>query len=163
MRSEPIYIVMGVSGSGKTTLARSLAHATGGDWLDADTFHSSANKARMAQGIPLTDNDRRPWLDRLNAVLREASSQGKRLFLACSALKQKYRDRLVSGLPRARFVYLKGTLEQVRARLAERTHAFMPASLVESQFADLEEPKDAIVLDISRPVDEMVEDFCRLA
>src|SRR5271155_2724861 len=99
---------MGVSGSGKTTMAQMLAHATGGDWLDADNFHSVENKAKMTKGIPLTDDDRWPWLDRLNAELRTAACNGKQVFLACSALKQKYRDRLIIGLPQSRIIYLKG-------------------------------------------------------
>ena len=154
---------MGVSGSGKSTMARLLAHATGGDWLDADDFHSAENKARMAHGIPLTDEDRWPWLDRLHAKLREAAGNGKPLFLACSALKQKYRDRLIAGLPQARFIYLKGSFELIRSRLGRRKNHFMHAGLLESQFADLEEPGDAIILDISRTEDQLVEDFRHMA
>jgi gluconokinase len=158
-----LFIVMGVSGCGKTTMARILANATGGGWLDADDFHSAANKARMTAGIPLTDEDRGPWLDRLNAELLAADDKGKPVFLACSALKQTYRDRLIAGLPRARFIYLKGSFELIRSRLAHRRNHFMPAGLLESQFADLEEPKDAIVLDISRTEDQLLEDFRRMA
>ena len=154
---------MGVSGSGKTTMAQVLANAIGGDWLDADDFHPAENKARMAAGIPLTDDDRRPWLDRLHAELRTAANKDKPLFLACSALKQKYRDRLTAGLPQARYIYLQGSLELIRSRLAHRRNHFMPAGLLESQFADLEEPGDAIVLDISKTEDQLLEDFKRLA
>jgi gluconokinase len=161
MTGGSLFIVMGVSGSGKTTLARKLAAATGGNWEDADDFHSAENKAKMSAGIPLTDADRWPWLDRLNAELRAAASAGGPFFLACSALKQKYRDRLAAGLPGARFVYLKGSMELIRSRMALRRNHFMPVGLLESQFADLEEPKEAIVLDISRTEDEMVEDFKR--
>ena len=154
-----IFIVMGVSGCGKTTMARKLAEATGGSWLDADNFHPAKNKARMAAGIPLTDDDRWPWLDRLNEELRAVADSGKPVFLACSALKQKYRNRLVVGLPGARFVYLKGSFELIRSRLALRTNHFMPSGLLESQFADLEEPREALVLDISRTEEQLVEDF----
>lgn len=150
---------MGVSGSGKTTLAQMLANATGGDWLDADDFHSKENKAKMTGGIPLTDDDRWPWLDRLNAELRSEAHNGKPLFLACSALKQKYRDRLITGLPQARFIYLKGSLEFIRSRIAQRKNHFMPTGLLESQFADLEEPSEAITLDISKPENQLLEDF----
>jgi gluconokinase len=153
---------MGVTGSGKTTMVHRLANATGGDGLDADDFHPTENKAKMTAGIPLTDDDRRPWLDRLNAELRSLVVKGKPVFLACSALKQKYRDRLIAGLPQARFVYLKGSLELIRSRLAQRRNHFMPAGLLESQFADLEEPGDAIVLDISKPEDQLIEDFLRM-
>lgn len=160
MTGGSFFIVMGVSGCGKTTLARKLAAATGGNWEEGDDFHSAENKAKMSAGIPLTDADRWPWLDRLNAELRAAPGD-KPFFLACSALKQKYRVRLAAGLPGLRFVYLKGAMELIRSRMAQRRNHFMPVGLLESQFADLEEPKDAIVLDISRMQDEMVEDFKR--
>jgi len=143
-------------------MAQMLAGATGGDWLDADDFHPAENKARMTAGIPLTDDDRRPWLDRLNAELHTEACKSKPVFLACSALKQTYRDRLIAGLPQARFIYLKGSLELIRSRLAHRRNHFMPAGLLESQFADLEEPADAIVLDISRTDDQLLEDFKRM-
>jgi len=153
---------MGVSGCGKTTMAQKLAAATGGDWLDADTFHPSENKAKMSAGIPLTDEDRWPWLDTLNAELRSRAESRKSVFLACSALKQKYRERLAVGLPQLRFIYLKGSFKLIHDRMVARRHHFMPARLLESQFADLEEPKDALVLDISRTEEQMVEDFKRL-
>lgn len=162
VKADLLFIVMGVSGCGKTTVARLLAHATGGQWLDADDFHSNESKAKMAASIPLTDDDRWPWLDRLNAALHREATQGKLVFLACSALKQSYRDRLVTGLPRARFIYLKGSLELIRSRLAQRQHHFMSARLLESQFADLEEPQEAIVLDIAKPTDQLLADFQRL-
>ena len=159
MPSGVIYIVMGVSGSGKTTMARFLAQTCGGDWMDADDFHSEANKARMTRGIPLTDKDRWPWLDRLNAELLAIAGQNKTVFLACSALKQKYRDRLVHDLPEARFVYLKGSPAFIHARLAHRKNHFMPAGLLDSQFNDLEEPANAIVLDVFKTQLELLEDF----
>jgi len=143
-------------------MAQILARVTGGDWLDADDFHSAENKVRMTAGIPLTDDDRWPWLDRLNAELRTTAGKGRPLFLACSALKQKYRDRLIIGLPQARFVYLKGSLELIGSRLAHRRNHFMPARLLESQFAELEEPKDAIVLEVSKTEDQLIEDFKRM-
>jgi len=161
MKRKHVYIVMGVSGSGKTTVAQLLAHATGGEFMDADNFHPAENKAKMKAGIPLTDDDRWPWLDLLNEKLRTAASREEQLFLACSALKQKYRDRLVGGLPQARFIYLKGSVELIRDRLTQRKNHFMPASLIESQFADLEEPKEALVLDISRTPGQLLEDFRR--
>jgi len=161
MKPDSLFIVMGVSGSGKTTMARMLADATGGEWLDADDFHPPENKAKMSAGIPLTDDDRWPWLDRLNTELRAAAGKGRPVFLACSALKQKYRDRLTTELPQARFIYLKGSLELIASRMAKRKNHFMPARLLESQFSTLEEPADAIVLDISKPVDQLLEDFQR--
>ena len=161
MKEGSVFIVMGVSGCGKTTMSRKLAAVSGGEWLDADDFHSAENKAKMKAGIPLTDDDRWPWLDLLNEKLRTAASREEQLFLACSALKQKYRDRLVGGLPQARFIYLKGSVELIRDRLTQRKNHFMPASLIESQFADLEEPKEALVLDISRTPGQLLEDFRR--
>ena len=154
---------MGVSGSGKTTAGQKLAQAMGGLFLDADDFHTAEKKAKMHAGIPLNDDDRWPWLDRLNAELRRAANQDQPVFLACSALKQKYRDRLVAGLPGARFVYLKGSIEFIRSRLLQRKNHFMPASLIDSQFAELEEPRNAIVLDIAKDDGRMLEDFRRQA
>ncbi len=159
MKGDNLFVVMGVSGSGKSTVALYFAEALAGECLDADDFHTPEKKAQMHAGIPLTDDDRWPWLDRLNARLRERAAAGKPVFLACSALKQTYRDRLVAGLPGARFVYLKGSIELIRSRLAVRKNHFMPASLLDSQFATLEEPQGAIVLDISKPDDQLLEDF----
>ena len=154
-----LFIVMGVSGCGKSSIARALARAHGGLYLDADDFHPASNKTKMAQGIPLTDEDRWPWLDILRGELAKGAASGKPFFLACSALKQKYRDYLSEGQEGLRFVYLKGSFELIRDRMAERKDHFMPVKLLESQFAALEEPLDAIVLDIARPVDELVSVF----
>jgi gluconokinase len=151
-------VVMGVSGSGKTSIAALLAERTGGVFLDADDFHSVENKARMAAGLPLSDEDRRPWLDRLNAALRlHASTDARPLFLACSALRARYREQLGAGVPALRFIYLKGSKELVRARLEARPDHFMPAALLDSQFATLEEPTDALVADISLPLPELID------
>jgi gluconokinase len=100
-----------------------------------------------------------PWLEQLNAILRQASRDQKTIVLACSALKQSYRDRLTAGLPRYCIVYLKGTFDFIHARLARRKNHFMPADLLQSQFADLEEPKDAIVLEISQTQAAMIAAF----
>ena len=162
MKTGDLFIVMGVSGCGKSTMARRLAEATGGDWMDADDFHPAENKAKMAAGIPLTDEDRWPWYDRLRVELQARAGTERPFFLACSALKQKYREHLVAGFPLARFVYLKGTFELIQARLRQRTDHFMSARLLESQFATLEERRDAIVLDIAKTEEQLVEDFLRI-
>lgn len=157
-----IFVVMGVAGCGKSTVARKLAVACGGVFLDGDDFHPAENKAKMSAGIPLTDADRWPWLDRLNAELSARAQSGKPVFLACSALKEAYRNRLIAGLAGARIVYLKGSFELIHSRMLQRKNHFMPASLLQSQFADLEEPRNAIVLDISRSEEQLVDDFKRL-
>jgi carbohydrate kinase (thermoresistant glucokinase family) len=142
------FVVMGVSGSGKTSVARMLAERTGGLFLDADDFHSPENKAKMASGIPLTDEDRWPWLGALNAELKGVMAGGRLVFLACSALRQVDRDRLSAGLPALQFIYLKGSEELIRSRLQSRVNHFMPAALLDSQFATLEEPAQAIIAPI---------------
>jgi gluconokinase len=156
---DSLFIVMGVSGSGKSTFGRAAAQAIGGIFLDADDFHTAEKKAKMHAGNPLTDEDRWPWLDLLNRELHADIGKGKPLVLACSALKQRYRDRLVVGLPQARWVYLKGSFELLSARLGHRTGHFMPASLLQSQLDELEEPKDAMVIDVAQTNEQLVEEF----
>jgi gluconokinase len=150
-----IIVVMGVSGSGKSTVGALLARRLGAEFLDADEFHPPGNVAKMAAGVPLTDADRKPWLERLNAEL------GKRqgAVLACSALKESYRRTLAQGVE-CRFVHLRGSLELIRARMQARSHRYMPASLLESQFATLEPPADAIDVDIAEPPERCVERIC---
>jgi gluconokinase len=137
---------MGVSGSGKSTIGEPLAGRLGWPFFDADEFHPPENVAKMASGVPLTDADRWPWLALLNAKLKGE----KNAVLACSALKQSYRDALATGLADCRFVHLRGSIELIRARLAERQHRYMPASLLDSQFATLEPPLGAIDVDIAQ-------------
>ena len=141
-----IVVVMGVSGSGKTTIGKLLAERLGCPFLDADEFHPPENVAKMAAGTPLSDVDRWPWLARLNREMQES----KRAVLACSALKESYRSALSRDLADCRFVHLRGSLELIRSRLAERKHRYMPASLLESQFATLEPPQGAIEIDIAQ-------------
>jgi gluconokinase len=136
--SERIAIVvMGVSGAGKTTVGRMLARAMGAEFIDGDDLHSEAARAKMAAGGALTDEDRWPWLDRVGAAL----ARGERTIVACSALRRAYRDRLRAAAgPGLRFVYLNADPETMRARVAGRRGHYMPASLVDSQFASLEPP-----------------------
>jgi gluconokinase len=147
-----IIVVMGVAGSGKTTIGEALARELDWRYLDADDYHPAANVAKMAAGTPLQDADRWPWLDRLNAVLRLE----KEAVLACSALKESYRQRLTARLQRFRIVYLRGSFELLSQRAAERKHRFMPSSLLQSQFDSLEPPAGAIEVDVAQPVDDCV-------
>ena len=142
-----IVVLMGVAGSGKTTIGRALAASLRWPFYDADDFHPPANVAKMAAGIPLTDDDRWPWLDRIVVALAKAGADDGNAVLACSALRQSYRDRLARA-GNVRFVFLKGDLATIAERLAVRSHKYMPASLLPSQFATLEEPSDALVIDI---------------
>jgi gluconokinase len=143
-----IAVVMGVSGAGKTTIGQALARELGWRFIDADDYHPQANVAKMAAGEPLDDADRWPWLDRLNSILKSEANA----ILACSALKERYRKRLGEGIERLEWVYLKGDLELIRSRLLDRRHRYMPASLLESQFAALEPPPQAITIDVSADV-----------
>jgi gluconokinase len=144
-----IVVVMGVTGAGKTTVGRLLARALGCDFLDADDYHPAANVAKMRAGQPLTDEDRAPWLARLNEALAGYSSRSAGAVLACSALKQRYRERLFAGVPDGRLVYLRGTEGEIASRLAARRGHYMNPALLDSQFAALEEPANAIVADVA--------------
>ncbi len=142
-----IVVLMGVCGSGKTRVGRALAESLAWQFYDADDYHPPANVAKMAAGVPLTDDDRWPWLDRIVEELAHAGDDDGNAVLACSALRQIYRDRITRA-GNVRFVFLKGDLATIAARLAARSHKYMPASLLPSQLATLEEPADALVVDI---------------
>jgi MFS transporter, ACS family, tartrate transporter len=150
-----ILVVMGVAGSGKSTIAERLAQHLGWVFLDADRFHSPANKEKMHRGIPLTDADRFPWLEAIRAELIASDAKGDSMVLACSALKEEYRRRLSLGL-HPRFVYLKGSYALIDARLRERSGHFAGESILADQFRALEEPHGAIVADIDAPVETIV-------
>ena len=147
---------MGVSGSGKTTVGRLLAADLGWDFLDADDFHPEGNKKKMAAGVALTDGDRGPWLAALAAALRDYARSGRGTVLACSALKESYRRSLRVD-PSVRFVYLKASLDTIGQRLATRRGHFFDAGLLASQFEALEEPRDALVVDVGGVPEATVE------
>lgn len=155
-----IYLIMGVSGSGKTTLGELLASRLGCRFDDADTFHSQANKDKMAQGIALTDEDRWPWLDAIHAAMQQARAEGTTRVFACSALKQVYRDRLLDGLAGVRLLFLKGSPELLAERIGERRGHFFDPKLLQSQLDTLEAPGnlDAQVLDVRKPPEQLVDE-----
>lgn len=157
------YIVMGVSGSGKSVIGAILARELGVEFVEGDTLHPPANVERMAAGIPLTDDDRRGWLLAIAARLREAKQAGVGLVVSCSALKRSYRDLLRSvAEAELQFVYLAGSRALIAARLAQRRGHFMPPSLLDSQFAILEEPSQderAWVCDIRETPDTIIADL----
>ncbi len=153
-------VLMGVSGTGKTTVGRLLARHLGWSFLDADDFHPRANVEKMRRGQPLTDADRDPWLHALAAALRESLVSGESVVLACSALKQSYRDRLRFD-DRVRFVVLQADAELLRHRLADRPGHFFDPRLLASQLETLEVPNDAPALDAAAAPDELVRDIVR--
>ncbi len=151
-----VVVLMGVAGSGKTTVGRMLAAETGASFYDADDFHPQANVERMREGVPLTDEDRRPWLEALRSLVADCLERGERAVLACSALKEEYRERLHVD-ERVRFVYLKGDYALIEARLRGRRGHFMKPQMLESQFDALEEPRQALRVDVSARPEEIVE------
>lgn len=156
MPAARVLVVMGVSGCGKSTVGQALARRLGWRFLDADDYHPPANVEKMRAGQPLDDDDRRPWLDRLNALLRHSLAKGEPAVLACSALRQRYRDRLADRLDGVVFVHLAGDFDVIAARLAQRRHRYMPATLLHSQFDALEPPADAVTVDVALPVEAIV-------
>ncbi len=148
---------MGVTGSGKTTIGKALADRLGWDFFDADDFHSSANITKMTNGIPLTDEDRLPWLLLLRSKITDCFENGNPGILACSALKESYRQILLSSNTEIQIVYLKASIDLVLARLTTRVDHFMQSSMLQSQFDTLEEPTNAIFVDIGYSVDNIVD------
>ncbi len=140
---------MGVTGSGKTTIGRKLAEEWGCPFYDADDFHSAANKEKMSRGISLTDEDRMPWLEKLKAEIGKWNEKNTLTVLACSALKQKYRDLLSQGNA-VQWIYLKGDRETIQKRIESRKGHFAGLDLLESQMTALEEPKGALQVDVRK-------------
>jgi len=152
---------MGVSGAGKTRIGRELARELGWPFLDADDFHPAENIAKMRGGVPLEPPDRTAWLRALREALVAAQQSGGNVVLACSALREEFRDALRAGFDDMRFVYLRADRALVRARVERRADHFMPASLVDSQFDTLEEPADAVVVDAAKAPEVIVQDLVR--
>lgn len=147
---------MGVAGSGKTTIGWKLAQSLSCPFYDGDDYHSQANKEKMAMGIPLTDGDRMSWLQTLHAAMKKWEKESPQTLLACSALKQKYRDLLSDRIP-VQWIYLKGDVAVIRKRLQGRKDHFVGQGLLESQFEALEEPQNALFVDIRKEPDTIVK------
>ncbi|MBL9214760.1 MAG: gluconokinase [Opitutaceae bacterium] len=159
--SPRILLLLGVAGSGKSTVGRRLAEELGWPYFEADDFHSPANKAKMSRGVPLDDEDRRPWLAAIRATIDETLASGRNGVFTCSGLKEKYRRVLLDGAPGVIPVYLAGDLETILARVRAREGHFMKADLVRSQFEALEPPRDAVTVDIRQPLEALVAEIKR--
>ena len=160
MKTICFFIVMGVSGSGKTSVGKSLAKHLGWDFYDADDFHPPENVAKMAKGIPLTDLDRAPWLAALHKLISSSLAQNRPGVLACSALKESYRQKLLEGLEGndgVRLIYLKGSYDLIWSRMSARKDHYMKPHMLQSQFEALEEPSNALIVDITPSVDEILK------
>ena len=155
-----IIVVMGVSGSGKTTIGTMLADAIECSFLEGDSLHSKENIEKMLQGIPLTDSDRAPWLAAIRAHILKYRKRRENLVVACSALKQRYREFLAEGIP-INWIYLKGSAALIRSRMTHRPRHFMKADMLASQFDALEQPSDTITVDVSPPPSTIVAEILK--
>ena len=157
MKNIRFFIMTGVSGSGKTRVGKSLAEHLGWDFYDADDFHPPANVEKMSNGMPLDDSDRIPWLASLHDLISSSLKDNQPGVLACSALKERYRQLLLEGNAGVQIVYLKGNYELIWSRMTRRKNHYMKADMLKSQFDALEEPAEALTVDISLPVEEIVQ------
>ena len=153
------YILMGVSGCGKTAVGKLLANQLGWDFYDADDFHPPANVVKMAGGIPLDDSDRAPWLDSLRELILALLKADRSAVLACSALKENYRERLMKDNEGVQLVYLKGSYDLIWSRMSARQDHYMKPHMLQSQFATLEEPTNALTIDISMSLEDIVKNI----
>jgi gluconokinase len=151
------FLIMGVSGSGKTTLGKALAQRLGWDFFDADDFHPPENIAKMSAGIPLNDSDRVPWLAALHNLLSTTLKSNRHPVLACSALKKQYRAQLLDGMDGIALIYLKGSYDLIWARMSAREEHYMKPEMLRSQFEALEEPTNALALDVSISPEDMID------
>jgi gluconokinase len=154
-----VIVLMGVSGTGKTEVGTRLARALNGEFAEGDDYHPPANVEKMRSGMPLDDADRQPWLETLSREIGAWLDTGQTVVLACSALKQRYRDILKAGRAGVRFVHLKGSEALIRSRLAKRRGHYMPASLLDSQLAALEDPTHAITVSVEGTPDAIVAEI----
>jgi carbohydrate kinase (thermoresistant glucokinase family) len=153
---KKIYVIMGVSGSGKSTIGIKISEYFGYDFFDGDDFHPQSNIYKMSKGDQLNDNDREPWLEAIN---RHMQKQNVSAIYACSALKEDYRKLLSQNLDSIEFIYLKGDFNQIHKRIGKRKNHFMPPHLLKSQFETLEEPSNAIVVDISHSIEDIIQEL----
>jgi gluconokinase len=159
VRAHPIVVVMGVAASGKSSIGRALAAQCGFDFVEGDDLHPQANIERMSRGLSLGDSDRRDWLENIADVI-EGADPSRGLILSCSALKRSYRDRLTAASPRVTFLHLSGQRALIEARMSRRAGHFMPITLLDSQYGDLEPPaadESAVTVDVAGDFDEVVE------
>ncbi|MBD2435578.1 gluconokinase [Nostoc sp. FACHB-110] len=154
-----IIIIMGVSGAGKTTIGKLLANSLDWEFSDADAFHPLNNVEKMQSGISLTDADRLPWLQDLQTAMKNWLQANKNMVLACSALKESYRQLLVVHRDRIKLVYLKGSYELIYQRLQNRHNHYMSETLLDSQFSTLEEPSDTLYIDVSETPEVIVRNI----
>lgn len=166
MPPAPLHaiIVMGVSGVGKTTVAEVLARKLGWEFIDGDVFHPASNVAKMRSGTPLTDEDRWPWFERLAAEIDRRRPAGRRVVIACSALRRAYRKALIGDHRDVCLVYLRGSRELIMSRLNDRKGHYFPASLLDSQFAALEEPhpaEQALIFGVEGSIEDIVDQIAQ--